>query len=135
MVAHALPDDVYLSAEQVQYLKTSLRQVEELNRRLRLRIAYAWEIDLDKYYSTCDASRSCLCDLPYARLDIQTDGRMAVCVSGKQVGEAGRDSIAGVWHGELMTEYRKMYERTRPMPMCFRAAAFRRRSGLTPSRW
>src|ERR1022692_813277 len=61
-----------------------------------------------------------VCELPYTRLDIHTDGHMAVCVSGKRVGQIGRDSIAGVWRGKLMAGYRDMYERTRPMPMCFR---------------
>ena len=120
VVAHSIPDDVYLTSEQVEDLKTSLRRVKQLNRRLRLRIGYAWKINLEKYYSTREATRSCLCALPYTRLDIQTDGGIAVCVSGKKVGQVGRNSIADVWHGRLMTDYRKMYERTRPMPMCFR---------------
>ena len=120
MVAHSIRDDVYLTAEQVRELKSSLQRVRHLNRRLRLRIAYAWKIELEKYYSTHEASRSCLCGLPYTRLDIQTDGRMSICVSGKRVGQVGRDSISDVWRGRLMTDYRKMYERTRPMPMCFR---------------
>ena len=120
VVAHSIPDDVYLSPEQVRDLKSSLQRVKESNRRLRSKIAYAWDIDLDRYYSASEASRSCLCDLPYTRLDVQTDGRMAVCVSGKQIGDAARDSIADVWRGPLLAEYRRMYEHTRPMPMCFR---------------
>jgi MoaA/NifB/PqqE/SkfB family radical SAM enzyme len=120
VVAHSIPDDVYLSSEQVRDLKSSLQRVKQLNRRLHLRIAYAWNINLENYYSTREASRSCLCDLPYTRLDIQTNGQMAVCVSGKHVGQVGRDSIADTWRSQLMVNYRKMYERTRPMPMCFR---------------
>jgi sulfatase maturation enzyme AslB (radical SAM superfamily) len=120
VVAHAIPDDVYLTAEQVQDLKCSLQRVQQLNRRLRLGIAYAWKIDLEAYYSTLQASRSSVCDLPYTRLDIHTDGHMAVCVSGKRIGRVGRDSIAEVWRGETMTHYRDLYQRTRPMPMCFR---------------
>lgn len=120
VVAHSLADEVYLAPEQVRDLQSSLERVRQLNRRLKLRIAYAWDIDLEEYYSNREASRSCVCELPYTRLDIQTDGRMAICVSGKQVGQAGRDSIAGVWRGQLVANYRSMYERTRPMPMCFR---------------
>jgi hypothetical protein len=119
-VAHAIPDDVYLTPEQVQALKLSLQRVQELNRRLRLGIAYAWNIDLEAYYSMRQASRGSVCDLPYTRLDIHTDGHMAVCVSGKRVGEIERDSIVDVWRGRVISGYRKMYERTRPMPMCFR---------------
>jgi hypothetical protein len=84
----------------------------------QLGITY-WGIS-NYFYSTCEVPRSCLCDLPYTRLDIQTDGHMAVCVSGKRVGEVSRDSIVEVWRGRLMDDYRKMYEHTRPMPMCFR---------------
>jgi molybdenum cofactor biosynthesis enzyme MoaA len=120
VVAQRIPDDVYLTPEQVRDLKSSLQRVRRLNRRLRTRIAYAWDIDVDAYYSTAEASRSLLCELPYARLDIHTDGHMAVCVSGKRVGQVGRDSIAGIWCGRGMARYRALYERTRPMPMCFR---------------
>ena len=120
VVAHTIPDDVYLTTEQVRDLKSSLQRVQQINRGLRLRIAYAWDIDLEAYYSTRQASQSAVCELPYTRLDIHTDGHMAVCVSGKRVGQIGRDSIAGVWRGKLMAGYRDMYERTRPMPMCFR---------------
>lgn len=41
---------------------------------------------------------------------------MAVCVSGKRVGNIEHDSIAAVWRGETIGAYRKIYERTRPMP-------------------
>jgi pyruvate-formate lyase-activating enzyme len=120
VVAHTIPDDVYLSTQQVRDLKSSLQRVQQLNLRLGLRIAYAWSIDIEAYYSTRQASRSSICDLPYTRLDVHTDGHMAVCVSGKRVGQVGRDSIAEVWRGRLMAGYRDLYERTRPMPMCFR---------------
>lgn len=118
--AHAIADDLYLTPEQVQDLRLSLARVKQLNRRLRLRIAYAWQIDLEKYYSTLRPSASCCCDLPYSRLDVHTDGRMAVCVSGKHIGQIGRDSIEEIWRGPQVRGYREMYRRTRPMPMCFR---------------
>ena len=120
VVAHPIPDDVYLTSDQVRALKSSLQRVQQLNRQLRLGIAYAWNIDVEAYYSTRQASRSSMCDLPYTRLDIHTDGHMAVCVSGTRVGQVGRDSIAGVWRGGFMADYRDLYERTNPMPMCFR---------------
>jgi organic radical activating enzyme len=120
VAAHAILDDVYLTGEQVRDLKSSLQRVKQANRRLGLRIAYAWNIDVEAYYSAQEASRALLCDLPYTRLDIHTDGHMAVCVSGKRVGQVGCDSIAEVWSSRLIAEYRALYERTRPMPMCFR---------------
>ena len=120
VAAHRIPDDVYLTSEQVRDLKAALERVRQLNRRLRLGISYAWNIDLEAYYSTRHPSRSAMCDLPYTRLDIHTDGHMAVCVSGKQVGQVGRDSIAAVWRGRAMAHYRDLYESTMPMPMCFR---------------
>jgi MoaA/NifB/PqqE/SkfB family radical SAM enzyme len=120
VVAHSIPGDVYLTTEEVAALKSSLRRVRELNKALRLGIAYAWNIDLDAYYSTRRASRGTVCDLPYTRLDIHADGHMAICVSGKRIGDIARDSIIDVWRGKTLGGYRKMYERTRPMPMCFR---------------
>ncbi|QOY88915.1 radical SAM protein [Paludibaculum fermentans] len=120
VVAHSIPGDVYLDSVQVAGLKASLLRVKAANRTLRLKIAYAWDIDLDSYYSTREAARGLLCELPCRRLDIQTDGRMAVCVSGKQLGQVGRDSITQVRQGAAMAGYRRLYEQTRPMPMCFR---------------
>jgi MoaA/NifB/PqqE/SkfB family radical SAM enzyme len=120
VAAHPIAADVYLSPDEVRDLKLSLARVRKLNRKSRVRIAYAWHIDLDGYYSTRQASSSCRCDLPYTRLDIHTDGHMAVCVSGKRVGQVGRESIADVWRGRRVADYRAMYERNRPLPMCFR---------------
>jgi hypothetical protein len=118
--AHAISDDTYLLPDQVQELRLSLARVQELNRTLRLRIAYAWNVDIERYYSARQASRFCTCDLPYNRLDVHTDGHIAVCVSGKRVGQIGHESIAEVWKGAAMRGYRAMYEREKPMPMCFR---------------
>jgi MoaA/NifB/PqqE/SkfB family radical SAM enzyme len=120
VAAHAISEDVYLTPVQVQDLKASLRRVTRANRKLGLRIAYAWNVDVDAYYSVRQASRATRCELPYSRLDIHTDGHMAVCVSGKRIGQVGEDSIADVWSSRRLAEYRAMYERTRPMPMCFR---------------
>ena len=120
VAAHALADDVYLAPEQVNALRASLARVRERNRDLRLRIAYAWDLDVARYYSTAQPSSSRACDLPYSRLDVHTDGHMAVCVSGRRVGQVGRDAIAEVWRGMQMAAYRALYEHTKPMPMCFR---------------
>lgn len=119
-VAHSIPDDVYLTPKQVGDLKLSLARVRRLNRTLRLTIAYAWNVDVESYYSTRQASRACSCDLPYTRLDVETDGQILVCISGKRVGQVGRESISEVWRGRQLRIYREMYARTKPMPMCFR---------------
>jgi len=118
--AHAIEGEVYLTPPQVRDLKDSLHRVRCLNRRLGLRIAYAWNIDLNAYYSAREASGRTLCSLPFSRLDIHADGHMAVCVSGKRVGKVGQTPIADVWRGKTLEAYRGMYQRTRPMPMCFR---------------
>jgi len=120
VTAHTIAEDVYLTRNQVQDLKASLRSIKDANRKLGLRIAYAWNVDVDAYYSIRQASRASRCELPYSRLDIHTDGHMAVCVSGKKIGKVGEDSIADVWSGTRLAQYRTMYEHTRPMPMCFR---------------
>jgi MoaA/NifB/PqqE/SkfB family radical SAM enzyme len=118
--AHTIPGDVYLTPDQVSRLQSSLARVRRLNRKLRLGIAYAWQIDLEMYYSTRQVSSACSCDLPYTRLDVHADGHMAVCVSGKKMGQVGRESITDAWRGASMADYRAMYERAKPMPMCFR---------------
>jgi len=120
VAAHAIAEDTYLTPEQVRELKVSLARVRGMSRRAGPRISYAWKIDVGEYYSGRQASAACACQLPYTRLDVHTDGHLAVCVSGKRVGQAGEDTIAAVWRGAETARYRTMYERTRPMPMCFR---------------
>ena len=120
VAADAIEGDSYLAPGQVQELKASLARVRRQNRSLGMRIAYSWEIDLDRYYSARQPSRACRCELPYNRLDVHTNGSIAVCVSGKTVGHAGRESLAEVWCGARLRQYREMYEASRPMPMCFR---------------
>ena len=118
--AHSIEAETYLAPEQVMELKASLERVRRRNRRCGIRIAYAWDIDLDAYYSPQQASRGLLCELPYSRLDIHTDGGMAVCVSGKRIGTVGAQTIAQAWSGLALSDYRRLYERARPMPLCFR---------------
>jgi hypothetical protein len=94
--------------------------VREQNRSLGVRINYNWGVDLDNYYSERMPSRQSGCDLPYSRLDIHTDGGISVCVSGKTIGHVGKDSLTEVWRGRQLAAYRRMYEASKPMPMCFR---------------
>jgi MoaA/NifB/PqqE/SkfB family radical SAM enzyme len=116
--AHVIQDDMYLLPDQVQALRAALARVRDLNRELK--INYAWDIDLDRYYSPLEASPRLSCELPNNRLDVHTDGQMAVCVSGKRVGKVGVHSIAEVWKGQTLEDFRAMYQRKKPMPMCFR---------------
>jgi MoaA/NifB/PqqE/SkfB family radical SAM enzyme len=120
VAADAIEGDSYLTPGQVQDLKASLARVRRQNRSFGMRIVYSWEMDLDRYYSARPPSRACQCELPYNRLDVHTNGNIAVCVSGKTVGHAGRESLAEVWRGVKLRQYREMYEASRPMPMCFR---------------
>ena len=119
VTAHAIEGDAYLTPAQVADLKSSLWRVRR-NRGRKVKIAYAWRIDLDTYYSARQPSPRVRCELPFNRLDIHSDGTMAVCVSGKRLATVGTQSIAEVWHGRNLEDYRRMYERERPMPMCFR---------------
>jgi MoaA/NifB/PqqE/SkfB family radical SAM enzyme len=120
VAADAIHGEVYLSPDQVAELRESLRRVRARNRALRMRIAYNWDLDLDGYYSPRLPSQAVRCDLPYGRLDVHADGSIAVCVSGKTVGHLDRDSLSAVWRGTTLANYRRMYEASRPMPMCFR---------------
>ncbi len=119
VTAHAIEGDVYLTPAQVADLRSSLGRVRR-NRGRVMKIGYAWRIDPDAYYSARQPSNRVCCELPYNRLDIHSDGSTAVCVSGKRLGTVGNQSIAEVWRGRVLAEYRRMYARERPMPMCFR---------------
>jgi len=120
VAADAIDGDTYLTPEQVRELKASLARVRAQNPSLGLHITYSWDTDLDRYYSACPPARACQCEVPYNRLDVHTGGGVAVCVSGKTVGHAGAERIADVWRGAQLRRYRRMYEASRPMPMCFR---------------
>ncbi len=120
VAAHTIPGDVYLSPAEIEELQHSLARVRRSGRTFRMKVAYAWQIDLERYYSTRQPSSSCSCDLPYSRLDVHTDGHLSVCVDGKRLGRVGDDRIGDLWRGEVLAEYRSMYERNKPMPMCFR---------------
>lgn len=133
MTAHAIEEQTYLSTSQVDALKLSLARVRQANRRLRMAIAYAWDIDLDSYYSDRRPARSLVCELPDSRLDIHADGHMALCVSGQNVGQVGRDSIASVWRGARAGRHRQLYSRTRHMPMCFRCCGLSQTIRFDPS--
>jgi hypothetical protein len=116
----AIQDETYLAPEQVAQLQAALARVQARNQSLRLRVGYNWEIDLERYYSGTAPSRKVRCDLPYNRLDVHTDGSLAVCVSGKTIGNLRRESLREIWTGRVLAGYRRMYENNRPMPMCFR---------------
>src|SRR5882724_6321477 len=55
-----------------------------------------------------------------ALLSFYADGSVAVCVSGKSVGHVDRESLTDIWRSKALADYRRMYEGSRPMPMCFR---------------
>ena len=120
IAGHAIEREVYLSPPEVVLLEQSLCRVREQHQSLGVRIAYNWKLELDRYYSTRMPSKHCTCELPYSRLDIHTDGSYAVCVSGKTIGNAASESILEAWHGVSLAAYRRMYQRNKPMPMCFR---------------
>jgi MoaA/NifB/PqqE/SkfB family radical SAM enzyme len=120
VAADAIAGDEYLSSSQVAALKLSLARIRVQNRSLRLRINYNWDLDLDRYYSRQEPSRRSRCELPYRRLDVHSDGAIAVCVSGKTLGRIGESSLSEVWRSASMGRYRRMYESHIPMPMCFR---------------
>jgi MoaA/NifB/PqqE/SkfB family radical SAM enzyme len=120
VAADAIEGDVYLTHEQVQDLKASLERVRAQNLSLRLRINYNWDADLDRYYSPEMPSRRSRCDLPYSRLDVHSDGGIAICVSGKTLGQVQNETLRELWGGRQIARYREMYENAKPMPMCFR---------------
>jgi MoaA/NifB/PqqE/SkfB family radical SAM enzyme len=122
MQHHISDSDSYFTGEQVASLKTSMARVKGLlETSLRdMRVNYDWEMDLDKYYSPAPPSHESSCALPYTRVDVFPDGRIALCGDGHTIGNILEGSIAEAWNGERMKEFRRAYESARIMPMCFR---------------
>jgi MoaA/NifB/PqqE/SkfB family radical SAM enzyme len=119
MIGTQIPD-AYFKPDQVQDLKRVLAAVGEKGSRLGVKVTYAWDTDLDQYYSPKPPSRQSYCNLPYTRLDIHADGRMTLCIDGYTIGNLNTDSIAGTWNNERRRHFRTVFERDGILPMCFR---------------
>lgn len=122
MLHHIPGNDSYFTKGEVAELKASMARTRALlDGSLRdMRVNYDWETDLDKYYSPAPPSKGSSCSLPYTRVDVFPDGRIALCGDGYTIGNILEGTIADAWNGERMKEFRRVYESARIMPMCFR---------------
>ncbi|MGB7758854.1 MAG: radical SAM protein [Bryobacteraceae bacterium] len=122
MLHHIPGNDSYLTKEEVMELKASLARTRALlGRSLRdMTVNFDWNLDLDKYYSPAPPSHKSSCALPYTRVDVFPDGRIALCGDGYTIGNILEGTIADAWNGERMRHFRRVYESARIMPMCFR---------------
>lgn len=110
----------YFSPEEVQELKRSLERVRKKAPKLGMKVIYTWETNLNQYYSSRAPSRASHCALPYNRVDVQSDGRICLCLDGCTLGNVNSDTIAQVWRGAQRQEFRTAYEQDGILPMCFR---------------
>ncbi|MEI9971483.1 MAG: radical SAM/SPASM domain-containing protein [Ignavibacteriota bacterium] len=121
MLHHIPSNNSYLSTGEVRELKASLARTRVfLDGLPEMRVNFDWNLDLDKYYSPEPPSSESSCSLPYTRVDVFPDGRIALCGDGFTIGNILEGTIADAWNGERMREFRDAYESARIMPMCFR---------------
>jgi len=85
-----------------------------------MRVDCDWNLDLDKYYSPRPPGPTSSCNLPFDRVDIHTDGRIAVCGDGHTIGNVNSGTITEAWSGEKYRRFRGVLNKHKIMPMCFR---------------
>ena len=122
MEHHVSGVDSYLTREEVHGFKDSLRRVREMrSTRLRgMRIDFDWNLDLDAYYSSRRPALSSSCSLPFNRVDVYPDGRIATCGDAHTLGNVLTGSIRDAWMGAERRRMLELLSRERILPMCFR---------------
>jgi hypothetical protein len=123
VMQHHIPGtESYFTHAEVADLKRSLARLRILlDGPLRgLRADVNWEADLDSYYSPKTPSSNSKCNLPFDRVDIHTDGRIAVCGDGHTIGNMKTGTLTEAWRGEKYRRFRKTLDEHKVMPMCFR---------------
>jgi len=123
VMQHHIPGaDSYFDPGEVRTLKDALSRTRTLlSGRLRgMRVDFDWDLDLDKFYSPRPPSRASSCDMPFNRVDIHTDGRIAVCGDGHTIGNINDGTVGEAWDGEENKRFRGVLGKHKVMPMCFR---------------
>lgn len=118
-------EEEILSKQAVSELKASLAEVREMAPP-DMAIEYGWAIDVDKYYSPLPPDPGSVCNYPYSRLDIHSDGRICVCLDSHKLGSVESTSIQEAWTGAEMVRFREALQKNRILPMCFRCSGLQR---------
>ncbi|HUB81290.1 MAG TPA: radical SAM/SPASM domain-containing protein [Bryobacteraceae bacterium] len=121
MLHHIPGNNSYLNKTEVAELKASMARTRAFVESVSdMRVNFDWNLDLEKYYSPAPPSPESSCSLPYTRVDVFPDGRLALCGDGYTIGNILEGTIEDAWNSERMKEFRRVYESARIMPMCFR---------------
>lgn len=81
-----------------------------------------FELDLFDYYSTKMPSSRSFCS-GIAAMEVRGNGDLCICTSGYRLGNISADSIAQVWRHGRIEHFRRLYEGSFPMPICYRCCA------------
>jgi sulfatase maturation enzyme AslB (radical SAM superfamily) len=123
VAAHHIPGvDSYFTPDEVAALKSSLARVRaKANSSYRdLRVDFDWNLDLDAYYSPRRPGLSSSCALPFDRVDIFPDGRIASCMDGHTIGNVLTGTIRDAWNGPERRRLLALLAKEKVLPMCFR---------------
>lgn len=123
---HISGSSSYFNREEVGALKDSMARIHRnLDGPMRdLRVDFDWSLDLDRYYSPQPPSVKSSCAMPFNRVDVFPDGRIAICADGYTLGNVLEGGIQAAWNGEKMRHFREVLKKHRVMPMCFRCCGF-----------
>ena len=123
LMMHHIPDaDAYFDRSEVRDLQASLaRTREKLKRQYPdMRVDFNFDLDLNDYYSPRRPASSSKCSLPFHRVDVFPDGRIASCGDGHTLGNILSGSIYDAWNGPQRAELMALLRKERILPMCFR---------------
>jgi MoaA/NifB/PqqE/SkfB family radical SAM enzyme len=123
LMEHHIPNEnSYLNQSEVLELQASLARVREKleNQYTDLRVDFNWNLDLSAYYSPRRPAISSSCGMPFHRIDVYPDGRIASCGDGHTLGNVLTGSIYDAWNGPERARLTNLLNRERVLPMCFR---------------
>jgi MoaA/NifB/PqqE/SkfB family radical SAM enzyme len=123
LMMHHIPNaEAYFDRSEVLELQASLdRTREKLKTKYRdMRVDFNWDLDQSSYYSSRRPARSSSCALPFNRIDVYTDGKIASCGDGHAIGNVMTGSIYDAWNGPQRAELMALLGKERILPMCFR---------------
>lgn len=92
------------------------------NKQSPVRITVDDNLDIEKYYTSCQPSKKSFCDSPYRQIFVRGNGDLEIC-QGYIIGNINKDSIHNSWNGSKARHFRNVFARCPLMPACFRCCS------------
>lgn len=111
----------YLNLKEIKILKQKIKNILSINDQ-KLIISLAKDINLKKYYSGIKPSIMSRCTSPFQQVFIRGNGDVEIC-HGFIVGNIKKENLFNLWHQEKVNRFRKIINKQKIIPACFRCCA------------